>query len=268
MQVNRQKYSLEILIQCSKYLEKDHTLWETADFFNLNYKTMINGLIRYKLYSPKRHHKISKNSCIFPNFFEVIDTHEKAYFLGYLMSDGYICSTTYNKQIGIGLQTQDEYILDYYRNIISPKLRVRRYKNSSKLVFTSTKMYNDLIKLNFTENKSTKDYHFPSIPEEFYCSFICGYFDGDGCITIKSTGYSVCSICGNSKVFLADLKNILSSNNIQTREISTENRNRNNPLFVLYLSKREGQLNFKNFIYSKTPIYLKRKYDKFMKIPC
>lgn len=53
-----------------------------------------------------------------------------------------------------------------------------------------------------------------------------------------------------------------------TQEISTEYRNRNNPLFVLYLSKREGQLNFKNFIYSKTPNYLKRKYDKFMKIPC
>lgn len=253
---------------CSEFLNKKHTLWETSKYFGLNYKTMINGLIRFNLYTPTRKHKTTKNSCDIPNYFEKIDSHEKAYFLGYLMSDGYICSTTYNKQIGIGVNTKDEYILSYYRDIIGKNLKIRRYKNSSKLVFTSTKMYNDLVNLNFTECKSTKDYNFPNISEEFESSFICGYFDGDGCITIKSTGYSVCSICCNSESFLKDLQDILTKHNIHTRQIRKEKIKEKNPIYVLYLSKRENQLKFKDFIYSKSPIYLKRKYNKFMKIPC
>ena len=42
--------------------------------------------------------------------FSKIDSHDKAYFLGFLMADGYICTTPYNKQIGIGIQTKDKYI--------------------------------------------------------------------------------------------------------------------------------------------------------------
>ena len=159
-------------------------------------------------------------------------------------------------------------IRDSYKNLIGKKLNIKQYKNSSKLTITSTIMYSDLTKLGFIENKSHNDYHFPDIPDEFKSSFICGYFDGDGCITIKSTGFSVCSICCNSKIFLEDLKSILTKYNILCRPICKEIKNRKNSIYVLYLSGRSNQLKFKDFIYKSVNVYLVRKYDKFMKIPC
>lgn len=267
MQIKRQKYSYELLQECSNYLNT-HSLKETAIHYNLSYKTMINGLIRFGFYTPTRKHKITKNNCYNQNFFSKIDSHDKAYFLGFLMADGYICTTPYNKQIGIGIQTKDKYILEYYKNLIGKKLNTKQYKNSSKLTITSTIMYSDLTKLGFIENKSHNDYHFPDIPDEFKSSFICGYFDGDGCITIKSTGFSVCSICCNSKIFLEDLKSILAKYNILCRPICKEIKNRKNSIYVLYLSGRSNQLKFKDFIYKSVNVYLVRKYDKFMKIPC
>ena len=241
MQIKRQKYSYELLQECSNYLNT-HSLKETAIHYNLSYKTMINGLIRFGFYTPTRKHKITKNNCYNQNFFSKIDSHDKAYFLGFLMADGYICTTPYNKQIGIGIQTKDKYILEYYKNLIGKKLNIKQYKNSSKLTITSTIMYSDLTKLGFIENKSHNDYHFPDIPDEFKSSFICGYFDGDGCITIKY--------------------------NILCRPICKEIKNRKNSIYVLYLSGRSNQLKFKDFIYKSVNVYLVRKYDKFMKIPC
>lgn len=96
-------------------------------------------------------------------------------------------------------------------------------------------------------------------------SFIRGYFDGDGCITIKNSKAIVVSICCNSKLFLESLQEKLQNNNIFSR-ILIEKR-KYNDLYVLYLKGRENQLNFKNYIYNNC-MCLKRKYDKFMKIPC
>ena len=80
------------------------------------------------------------------------------------------------------------------------------YKNSAKLQYTDRHTYDNLIKYGVLEDKSHKDFHMPNIPNEYINSFILGYFDGDGCITIKSTGYSVVSICCNSKIFLEEIK--------------------------------------------------------------
>ena len=162
---------------------------------------------------------------------------------------------------------KDEYILERLRIAFGKDLKLHRYKNSSKLVVNSDKTYSDLIKLNFSENKSHQDYNVPIIPKEFYNSFICGYFDGDGCITIKATGYSVCSILCNSKIFLEDVQKILLENNIQST-IRNDRKNSENPLYILIINRLKEQKKFGEFIYKDTPVFLTRKYEKFMKIPC
>ena len=94
-----------------------------------------------------------------------------------------------------------------------------------------------------------------------------GYFDGDGCITLKSSGYSVGSICCNSKVFLEDVSRVLLEHGIVCRPVNTEHRGRENPIHVLYLSGRENQIKFMDWVYRDSPIYLTRKHDKFLQIP-
>lgn len=270
MKPNQQKYPKEEVKNWSDYLNNNHTLTETSEFFKIPYKSMIHLLNRYGFRKPCRSvNKIRRLNNEIIDYFKIIDSAEKAYYLGLIYSDGYICSGNYNrtKQVGIALQLQDKYILERLHTNLSLKTKINEYKNSAKLVITNLGMYNDLLNLGIIENKSKSDYTMPKINENLLNSFVLGYFDGDGCITIKNSGAIVVSICCNSKIFLESLQEYLNSNDIKTR-LNTEKRKLKNNLYVLYLCGRKNQLKFKKLIYKDSPIFLTRKYDKFMKIPC
>lgn len=269
MKVNQQKYSEEQVFAWAEYLNQDHTLTEVSTYFNVPYKSVIHLLNRYGLRTVTRHQtKIRRlNNENIPYFHE-IDSHEKAYFLGLLYSDGYICSANYNatKIMGIALQLQDKYILEYFHSVLDLKTKLNVYKNSVKLSVTNKSLYEDLCNLGMVEDKSHKDYTLPPIEPEFLNSFLLGYFDGDGCVTIKNSGAIVVSICGNSKVFLECIQDFLDQNNIQTR-LNEESKNKKNPLYVLYLKGRKNQIAFRDLIYKNSPIWLTRKHEKMMSIP-
>lgn len=274
MQIERQKYTMDELQVFANYFNSGKTLKETAEHFNVKYDTLKTNLTKHGFRTPIRKQSkknISENRINFnENYFEFIDSHQKAYFLGLLFSDGYICSTVYetSKQVGIALQLSDKYILEYFTNELNILNSLKVYKNSIKLVCTSEKMYNDLVKLGLKERKSNLDFTFPNIPEEFYESFILGYFDGDGCISIKQTGAIVVTICCNSEKFLKDMSNILNNCfNIETN-IRMEQGVRKNPLYILNFKGRKNHLKLKEIFYRNCPVYLDRKYKKFMEIPC
>ena len=264
MKTNQMKYSLDEIANFGKFYKEGHSLKETANYFNVNYHTLKQILIRFGYRKPIKTLSNQRASKI--KYFDNIDTHEKAYYLGYWFADGYIASTPYGKNMGMGLQLQDKYILEKLKSLLQVSNKINVYKNSCKLQLTDLHMYLSLMNLGIIEDKSHTDFHVPNINPDLINSFILGYFDGDGCISIKSTGYSVVSICSNSKVFLEEIKEILENNNIICRNIVIEKRKYNN-LYVLYVSKIENQLKFKDFIYKNSSIFLKRKYNKFLQIP-
>lgn len=268
MQRNLLKYSETEVANFGSYYKAGHSVKEVAEYFNIKYRDALHYLIYFGYYIPHRKQSNVHNMCKDPNFFETIDTKDKAYYLGWMMSDGYINKTIYNKEIGLALQSQDKYILDKLNTYISPEKKVQKYKNSYKWHVVSPKMYEDLGKYGVVENKSHNDLVYPSIPKIFDGDFIRGYFDGDGCITIKSTGYIVISICSNSKVFLETLAIKLKEYNISTRPIYTSHRKRCNPIHVLYIAGRENKVKFKELLYNDAQTYLIRKYNKAMEIPC
>ena len=189
MKVNQQKYTIDQIKEFGQYYLEGHSLKDTAEHFSVNYATLKQYLIKYNYRKPIKqldYQRVSES-----HYFDVIDTHEKAYFLGYWYADGYIGTTTYGVSMGIGLQLQDIYILEKLRKEMNISNKIGIYKNSARLNITDRHTYQNLQKLGIKENKSHLDFGLPNIPEEFINSFILGYFDGDGCITIKSTGYSV-----------------------------------------------------------------------------
>lgn len=270
MKINQQKYSLEEIKNWNNYLLNNHTLTETSEFFKVPYKSMVHLLNRHGFRKPSRSvNKIRRLNNEIIDYFKTIDSPEKAYYLGLIYSDGYICSSNYErtKQVGIALQKQDKYVLERLHKVLSLKTKMNEYKNSVKLTITNLGMYNDLVNLGVVENKSHFDYIMPKIDNDLLNSFVLGYFDGDGCITIKSSGAIVVSICCNSKIFLESVQQYLHNNDIQTR-LNIQLKPSGNNLYVLYLSGRKNQLKFKELIYKDSPIFLIRKHDKFMKIPC
>jgi len=78
------------------------------------------------------------------NYFELIDSEEKAYFLGLLYVDGYINERL--NLVDLTLHQQDKEILDKLVNILYPEgrpLKIIREKYL-RLVINSKKLVNDL----------------------------------------------------------------------------------------------------------------------------
>lgn len=207
MKINQLKYTQEQIKSFGEYYLQGHSLKETSEKFNVNYHTLKQNLIRFGYRTPKKkldHQRVEK-ICYFDN----IDTSEKAYILGFLFSDGYITKTAYGVSIGLALQLSDKYILEYIKKEWGVKNKLSEYKNSAKLQVTDQHLYDKLVELGIQENKSHRDYVIPNINKSLINSFILGYFDGDGCISIKSTGYASVSICCNSKTFLESVQEYL-----------------------------------------------------------
>ena len=212
------------------------------------------------------------------NYFETIDSREKAYFLGLLAADGCIHKSIpgkRNTRISLTLKVEDKYIIDALAKAIDYRGTVRiitirsgQYAGHQygRLVFTSNKMTADLSKYGITSSKSST-FQYPLIPEEFNYDFIRGYFDGNGSVFIsnekhwrtkKITPVIHFRFCGPEKL-LVEIQNKL---NIKGRLVKSKKS------FVYELQcKRNVQANiFFSKIYTDTNLYLKRKYDIFKNV--
>ena len=201
------------------------------------------------------------------DYFHNIDSHEKAYFLGLIYADGSISEGNYpdSKVFSIGLQLQDKYILDNLLTCIDANTQLYTHKNSVRLNLYDSTIYDDLYTLGVRPSKSYLDYNLPNIDSKYLNSFILGYFDGDGCVSIKSNQNSGgVTITCNSEIFLQDIENLLSGLGIYSyiKKITKPTGH----LYVLYVAKKQNQIKFRDYIYKDYINSMTRKRDKFYKI--
>ena len=130
------------------------------------------------------------------DYFEVIDTPEKAYWLGFIYADGFIESKRIgcgNQKLGITLAECDADHLDKFKQHIFSTNPIKVYAGSgycaegryAKILLTSQKMVNDLKNKGVHENK-TYELNFPStkiVSKKLQRHFVRGYFDGDGSLS-------------------------------------------------------------------------------------
>lgn len=126
------------------------------------------------------------------DYFENIDTPEKAYWLGFIYADGYISSSN-GKKVGIALSTNDRDHLEKFKKCIDATYPIKDYTTDlayksnakySRIIVSSDKMYNDLIQHGVYEKK-TDILKPPTIKKDLEKFFILGYFDGDGTIFLN-----------------------------------------------------------------------------------
>jgi intein/homing endonuclease len=112
--------------------------------------------------------------------------------------------------------------------------------------------------------KKTFNLKFPSedsLPKEFYSSFIRGYFDGDGCIYIGKNNIKS-SICGYHP-FICDLFDILKKENLNVKLYINK---RIESFSELYIQGEKDNIDFYNYLYDESDLFLDRKKEKFMNI--
>lgn len=158
----------------------------------------------------------------YDDIFDIINTEEKAYWLGFIYADGYISKVESSKNhkylFEVQLAEKDKSHLEKLKNFFNSKKdllchnRKTKIKNYSsyRLSRQNKHLWESLYNKGVTPKKSLT-LEFPTteqVPKEFQLAFIRGYIDGDGCITINNAKDLVyLGLVGSSK-FLDKIEEI------------------------------------------------------------
>lgn len=244
----------------------ERTLSEWVEFFDSQYTK--NQIYSFCYHNNKAIKKISANDKskiqsensrkynINKDYFKVW-TSNMAYILGLWYADGCIYG---GKMFDITLHKKDKYLIKQIANQLDYQGPLYDYvdRQASRINFCCKEIYNDIINLGGTENKSLT-IEFPKIPKEYHRDFIRGYFDGDGCVmNLKNNRLNSAFTCG-SKNFLESLLSILQE------EAGIEGGSFDNSCSSLKFGKRDT-IRLGNYIYKNDPeLFLLRKKQKFFK---
>jgi hypothetical protein len=209
------------------------------------------------------------------DFFENIDSEDKAYWLGFLMADG--CVTTVGGMIPnvvvLLLAEKDKEQIVKWHQAINSDHNIQTYSNvcwqkssrGEKLDATnykrcvsqhySRKMCSDLIRLGCTPRKSNT-LKFPNLPPHLIHHFIRGYFDGDGSISweIRGTQPKI-DFCG-TKQFLEGVKYHL--------EVKPKIHDyKHSKAFALRIGGKRQVKRIAEYLYFDATVFMVRKRERF-----
>jgi hypothetical protein len=249
-----------------KRYDKLKNLKKVAKSFNVSLRPVVRILKKNKIELTNRKYDVNHS------FFEVIDTEEKAYWLGFLYADGCVRKTKTGSQVVLKLSIKDEEHLSFFKKNIESEHKITYYENKTVskkgtpsiskncvIRINSNEMVENLIDKGCTPRKTfTIDY--PNIDEKFYKDFIRGYYDGDGNFFYnEKTKMSVVTIVCASDKFRNFLIDVVSK--IPNIGIIHENKDK----YTIKIVNILGIINFLDYIYQDSKIYLKRKKEYYEK---
>lgn len=204
--------------------------------------------------------------------FEICDSHEKAYWIGFLQADAAII----NKRLVLALSIKDKNHLEKFRSFMNSDHKILQYeqlmgetsvvKNKDKKYFyvylgiSSKKIIENLSKFSIIPNKSFTTKFGINIPNEFIGSYMAGLLDADGFVTVS-----------NNKITIGFLGNENMTNNFQKTLLDNIKKLPNNQI-INHPNSRNKSIRFSGkkvldigkFLYGKTPVYLERKRNKIL----
>lgn len=222
------------------------------------------------------------------NYFDKIDSEDKAYLLGFFIADGSITYPNSSKhpnsktvRLQISISDIDKNIVELYKDKVCPTVKItttfdQNYVKYRKPVchikWQSKHMGNTLIERYSIKPKKTFDhlfkFNFELIPYKLIPHFIRGYFDGDGQVSfsIKKRQFTF-AIYGTSKSFLTQIGKIISKEFKVEYKVDSTKKESDVPLYLLRFNsfqKRKEFINkLYNWFYKGSNYYLHRKESKF-----
>lgn len=254
-------------------------VWEDYEinFIKENYKDMTSNEMAKKLDRTKsaidlkiNRLGLKKSKYTYDkDFFEEIDTEDKAYWLGFIYADGCVSFDEISKsaEFCIRLQGRDDGHLKKFNKSIKGNIEVqlnlrtcnlnnKEYDTCSIRLY-SNKLVLDLINKGVIPNK-TLAIQLPNIKSDLMNHFIRGYFDGDGCITLdKKRRHPRADFTCGSLEFLESIRKELYANDICS--YICQEKSNTYRLFVRGMSNFDK---FFNYLYNESNIYLDRKFNK------
>ena len=256
---------------CDKFFTGNYSIQSLADELGSCPKDITKILVDNGLHVKRKKHIYKED------VFEVINTEEKAYWLGFLYADG--CVETFDRfLVELTLSSKDKEHVTAFANFVSeskqPKDNEIHIKHLDK-TFYSTKFsaYNqklakDLESKGCTPRKSLT-LTFPDsdiVPEEFIRHFIRGYVDGDGSLGIYKKGNSFdlrLSINGTFE-FLSGIQDKFNQYIEGYKKVNVRKTKGND--FVIQKGGKTDSFKVIDWIYNGSTIYLDRKYKIYQEM--
>ena len=196
------------------------------------------------------------------DIFKVIDTEEKAYWLGFLYADGCILDGKgYPCSMQIGLASIDINHLYKFCDFIGCEYEIIKSYREDKveLNISNRTLCEDLISLGCIPRKSLilEPPNSEQVPDYLLKHFIRGYVDGDGTIYERSNGYLCIGAIGTPN-FINFLSGYI---NLKTGATQTKFNYKSE--FTCEWKKQGRQaIEIGTYLYKDANVYLERKYQK------
>jgi hypothetical protein len=199
-------------------------------------------------------------------YFEIIDSEEKAYWLGFLFADGYIRERKTGNSLEMKLSVKDKEHLLLFKNSINSNHEIVENINKVKYnggISTSKMCHLAIYSLKLVESIKKQGIHSrktftinkPNIDNSLMNHFIRGYFDGDGSFSFNpKKSMNKTQIVSASEFFTKFIIDELGNNGIKINLYSG---------IKLQIQNKLDNLKFYNYIYNNAKIFLKRKKEKY-----
>lgn len=270
------------IIECAKYYSENIGIsikkcaekfglkrWDLSDYLkknNIKKHEKMLAVINGKEYVISRKGSYgAKKYELDDTFFDVIDTEEKAYWLGFFLADASVSNNS--NTISIGLSIRDYDHLHRLKKSLKITRPIREFISSNGyksciISFYSQNIKEKLISYNVIPNKKKYGKHpFLLLNNDLIKHYVRGFFDGDGCVSEsirKETGTKRYAIeIASCQEMLVFIKKFLADNNIEVSDIREHMS-----IYEIRTSNNLEIIKFFNLIYKDANIYLPRKYER------
>jgi len=238
-------------------------------------QTLYPILIKAGLYEKKPANDLRRYK-VDDHYFDEIDTEHKAYWLGFMLADGFITNSGHStKTFGMTLKANDKNALEAFKEDLKATYPIHEYEEYhdwgngpvktvvSRLLMKSPRIFEKLVEMGFSVDKShTAILPIEYVPDELWNHLIRGYFDGDGSLAKSGDKrwhtYDL-KFTGTTEV-ITEIRSILKKDNVKLSERYPERDNNN---CSLNLCGDWQVYNICKWMYKDATIYLKRKHERF-----
>lgn len=211
------------------------------------------------------------------DYFYIIDTEEKAYWLGFIFADGYITNNEDRHgqdAFGISIAEEDIETLYKFQKSIKATNPINIYERSSKVKgqplcrihLTSQRTVDDLISHGCVKQKSHILQPPKEVPDNLIHHFIRGFFDGDGSIVKsknsrnkKTDGYAYSINITTTKEMADWLYSYFNMGSVVKEK-------RREHTYYYNLGGHRQVIKFYHLLYDNATIYMDRKYLRFQEL--
>lgn len=244
-----------------------------AKKYNMNAGTVCNILARNGIKRRSNRDKSLQYVCE-DNYFKVIDTEHKAYWLGFLLADGYVSIHNNSYIVGLSLSVKDRNHILKFKEDIKATYNIKEYIsngfsacNYCRIIISSPIMVNDLITHGVVEHKTNIMKPPLNVPNRFIKDCIRGYFDGNGCITYSvyhiRPSFTV-KICATEDILLW-IKDFAYANNV-CFSYKPYKRKAHQSVSQLDIGGNLQAQKFLDLLYQDSTVYLDRKYKLYQSL--